>query len=316
MVRIIIVILICFITLSACDNYTSGPRFEGDVYAVSALLMAGKPINSEHPVYLTRSADVSEFNPMNLFVSEADVRITELESGQSWTLSPIADMQEMTLKWIDPQEHIIQAEYSYKIEIEVPGYEPLISAQTTVPPLANLNPDYYQHNVEGEGYSLDPQCIGTVPYTVSDVRYPVAMNTFDMDSPCYFMTEFYCLEEFSTQLEFTNPVLGAEHPTQEMETEYYSSGEGLRRIYMMGRFDPQFSELYQQNYILLKNYRQGFIFYGRYRVSAYLTDDNYYRYKYAPEGYLLGGVQNALGYFGSASGGVMYIEIARDPETI
>jgi hypothetical protein len=73
---------------------------------------------------------------------------------------------------------------------------------------------------------------------------------------------------------------------------------------------------YTDNYIVLRDYRQAFVFFGNYKVSAYITDDNYYRYKYMPEGYLYGGVQNALGYFGSASGSVFYTKVVKQTPAI
>jgi hypothetical protein len=42
-----------------------------------------------------------------------------------------------------------------------------------------------------------------------------------------------------------------------------------------------------------------------------MLDDNYYSYRSKPEGYYYGGVTNALGCFGSASGGVMYTKIVK-----
>ncbi len=48
--------------VSSCDSYTSDPRFEGDVYSVAALLMAGQPINQNWPVYITKSAALEDLN--------------------------------------------------------------------------------------------------------------------------------------------------------------------------------------------------------------------------------------------------------------
>jgi hypothetical protein len=46
-------------------------------------------------------------------------------------------------------------------------------------------------------------------------------------------------------------------------------------------------------------------------VTAYVIDDNYYYYKFMTDGYLHGGVVNALGCFGSKSGGTMFTKIVK-----
>lgn len=313
MVKYIATVFLALLLLSGCEDFTSGPRFEGDVYTIAGLLVADKAISAEHPVYLTRSADIASFDPMDIFVMEADIQIIELDTGKSWSLSPILDTQEYKVKWIDPAANIIQPEHSYRIQVQVPGYDQVISAETTVPARAILNPDYYQHNVEGEGYSLNADPMGEVVFDVADIRYPLALNTLDRAETFNLLIDLYCLEPFSTDLEFTTPIFGLTHPRANMEDVYNRSGTGFRRITSIGRFASGIQPEYEDNYILLKDYRQAFIFYGRYRVSTYIVDENYYRYKYMPEGYLYGGVQNALGYFGSACGGVMYVRVVKAP---
>ena len=226
------------------------------------------------------------------------------------------DIEEFKVKWIDLAENTIQPEHRYRIQVQVPGYDKLISAETTVPALAILNPDFYGYAVAGEGYGFDPEAMGEVAFEQADLRYPLALNTLDKAQTFNTQIELYCLESFSTDLEFTTPILGRTHLTAEMEDIYNQSEAGLRKIKALGRFASSVPPEYEDNYILLKDYRQGFIFYGRYRVSAYIVDENYYRYVYMPEGYLYGGVHNALGYFGSASGGVMYVKVVKTPPAL
>ncbi|MCB5262384.1 MAG: DUF4249 domain-containing protein [Candidatus Cloacimonetes bacterium] len=312
----IIIILLALLLLSGCTDFTAGPRFEGDVYAIAGLLVAGEAITADYPVYLSKSADIASFDPLDIFVMEADIQIFELDTGKSWSLSPMLDFEELKVKWIDPARNIIQPEHSYRIQVQVPGYEKLISAETTVPPETILNPDYYGHNVEGEGYGLSLQTMGELPFDEADLRYPLALNTLDKAGTFNYQAELYCLEPFSTELEFTTPIFGLTHPSAELEDAYNRSGEGMRRIQFMGRFSSSVQPEYEDSYILVKDYRQGFIFYGRYMASAYIIDNNLYRYNYMPEGYLYGGVHNALGYFGSASGGVMYVKVVKAPVDI
>lgn len=316
MVRSIIISLLALLLLSGCTDFTAGPRFEGGVYAIAGLLVAGQAISAGYPVYLSRSADIASFDPLDIFVLEADIQIIELDTGKSWSLSPMLAIEEFKVKWIDPAQNIIQPEYSYRIQVQVPGYDKLISAETTVPPQAILNPDYYGHNVESEGYSLSEAAMGALAFDEADIRYPLALNTLDKAGTFNFQAELYCLEPFSTDLEFTTPIFGLTHPSENMEDAYSGGGTGFRRISYMGRFASSPKPEHEDNYILLKDYRQAFIFYGRYRASAYIIDNNLYRYNHMPEGYLYGGVHNALGYFGSASGGVMYVKVVKTPPAI
>ena len=316
MVRYILVCLVALLLLAGCDNYTSGPRFKGDVYSIASMIISGQAINAEHPVYITRSADIDSFDPMNIFVTEAVVEITDLGTNESWLLSPMVDTQEMKLKWVDPAEHIIQPLHSYRIEVTIPGYDKTISAQTTVPQAVEVNTDYFGHNVQGEGFSADPENPSYLVYEESDLRYPLGINTFAGAGSHNVMVEMFCMEEFSTDLEFTTTIMGSSHPTEDMEDEYYSSGEGIRRISFLAKMTSSIQPEYTDNYIVLRDYRQAFVFYGRYKVTAYITDDNYYRYKYMPEGYLYGGVQNALGYFGSASGTEFYTRVVKQAPSI
>lgn len=297
--------------ISSCDSFTSKPRFEGNVYSISALLMAGQPINSSWPVYITRSSEIENWSPQDLFVSLADVKIIELSSGSEFTLQPLIDWAEGKVKWWDPQGNIIRPMQRYRIEVRIAGYDEVISAETTVPPMARLEPDYYAHNVAGEGYGTSTQNIPEMPYASSDIRYPLALDMGENGGTYNLMAELYCMEDFSTSLEYTTPIFGMTNPTADMEDAYNSSGEGFRRIRFLGRFTAEPQTETGSNFILLRNYRQGFIFYGRYSVTMIVADENYYRYNYMPEGYLHGGVQNGLGYFGSASGGVMYTNVIK-----
>ncbi len=311
MVRNTILLFLLALLLFSCESYTSSPRFEGDVFTIAALLKTGKTISVEDPLYITKSALIEDFNPFDIFVMDATATVTNLDTGHSWMLEPFVDLSQMKLKWIDPAENIILSETRYRVQIQIPGYDKDISAETLTPPTVELVPDYYGHNLPTEGYSFSPEEPAATPYAQLDIRYPLALNTFDNGGTQNFMAELFCLEPFSTSLEYTTPIMGMTHATEDMESAYYSSGEGLRRIRFLGRFFSTVPPQYEDNFILLKDYRIGFIFYGKYRVSVYITDDNFYKYQYMPDGYLHGGVQNALGYFGSASGGVMYIDVTK-----
>ena len=56
-------------------------------------------------------------------------------------------------------------------------------------------------------------------------------------------------------------------------------------------------------------FESNLLFFGRYRISVFHVDENYYRYLYKPEGYNFGGVEQGIGYFGSRSGQSIYTRV-------
>lgn len=300
--------LLLLIALTGCDNFTAPERFDGDVYVLAGLLYAGETISPEHPIYLTRSSSLSQFNPLELFVTDAVITITDSGTKEQFTLTCIPDLTEFKYKYIDLDEHIIQPEHTYSIEVSIPGREEKITATTTVPFATQVIPDIYNN---GNAFSFTEDTMNDMPYGQIDQLYPLTLDTGVHQSAFNFMGEFYCLEEFSTDLEFTTPVFGATHADTSMVDAYYEGGESIRRIKFIGRYASQPQPGLQGNYLVVKDYKQAFVFYGRYRVSIYIADDNYYRYTYMPEGYLYGGIHGGLGYFGSVSGGRMFCKVVK-----
>ena len=259
-------------------------------------------------MYITRSTSIEEFDPLNLFVTDAIVRIIDTGTLLEWQLLAVPDLAEFKIKYVDPDEHLIQPQHTYRIEVTIPGREQKITAETTVPFKAEIEPDLYNY---GNGYSLYQVTMNDLLFSEIDQKYPLALNTGSFSGACNFMAEMYCLEDFSQDLEFTTPVFGFEHPDATMEDEYNAGGESIRRIRFMGPYTSSPHEGLSGNHLVVKDYRQAFVFYGRYSVSLFIVDNNYYRYTFMPEGYFYGGVQGGLGFFGSASGGNMYARIVK-----
>lgn len=306
--RLIILAVVTVLALSGCEM-TSSPRFDGDVYSVAGLLVAGEPVGLEYPVYVTRSESLEGFDPLNLFVLDAQITVRDSTAGISFDLFPT--LHEFKIKYIDPAANIIQPGHLYRIEVRVPGYDKLIWAETQVPLQAQLVTDLYGTNQPGTGWSTDPDTQNTVKYSEIDTQYPIALGTGDVGGDRNFVAEIYCREEFSTDLEFTIQVFGITNPDPSLEAVYNSNGDSPRRITLAGRFNSRPQDDLAGNYLLLRNYSQGIAFYGRYRVKAFIVDDNYYRYTFMPDGYLSGGMHNALGYFGSAAGGYLYSRVVK-----
>lgn len=304
----ILIALLALLALSGCEM-TSSPRFEGDVYSVAGLLVAGEPVGLEYPVYVTRSESLEGFDPFNLFVMDAQITVRDSTAGTSFDLFPT--LHEFKIKYVDPNANVIQAGHLYRIEVRVPGYNKLIWAETQVPLQAELVTDLYGNNQPGTGWSTDPNTTNTVKYSDVDTLYPIVLGTGNEGGDHNFVAEIFCREEFSTDLEFTIQVFGITNPDPSLEAVYNSNGDSPRRITLAGRFNSRPQEGVAGNYLLLRNYSQGIAFYGRYRVKAFIVDDNYYRYTFMPDGYLFGGMHNALGYFGSAAGGYLYSRVTK-----
>ncbi len=315
---LISLIAVSALFLTSCTDFVSPKRYTQTHYTLNALLKSGTTISLDNPVWIGKSTSLSNLNSAELFVGNASVKIIQTAPDGdtlSFSLSvvsyPIPGTERILSFYIDPANHIIQPEYTYKAEVTIPGYNKLITAETTVPKTAELIPNFNYTPPAGQGYTTDPtDTLSSISYPSIDQHYPVTVKVNGYQSINY-MVELYCLEEFSTDLEFTTVFMGQEHPTQDLEPNYnQASGETIRRINIMGRF---VSKQHTDNnwYVSLTDYRQGFVFYGRYKITAYILDDNSYKYKFMPEGYYYGGVKNALGCFGSASGGVMYTKIVK-----
>lgn len=304
---LIILLPLLGLLMASCEN-TSGPRFEGNVFTVAGLLMAGKPISYEYPVYVTRSAAIENFNPAEIFVYDAEVTIRDLDSGLEFQLTPA--LFQFKFIYVDMAENIIQPEHRYRIEVLAPGADSLIWAETTVPPCLTAEPDPYGTNSPGIGYSLDPGTPNVIPFARIDDDFPAYANTGAAAGSLNLMTETFCLEPFSTDLEYAAPFLQGMHPDSTMAAGY-NAGSPPRRISILYRFQSEPLPGLPDNYIKLTNYSTAFVFYGRYRLRLQIVDENFFNYNYMDEGYLQGGIHNALGYFGSASGMNMYTRITK-----
>ncbi len=315
-------VLLSVMILSSCSDFTSPDRFDGDTYSLSGFLVAGRPIDLARPIYVCRSSSVNDFNFLELFVTDALVTLYEIngaDTTDTFTLVPALDLDLDSpnpvpkIKYIDPLENLIKADHTYRIEVVIPGYDPIVWAETHVPKQATLVPDYFSHDDPVYGYSLDPNTDKKMLMSQVSTMFPIALEMGDFVGAQYFFAEFYCMEEFSTDLEFTIPIFGFTNADETMRDSYYQSGESSSRwTKVLGKYISQYQDDNQANYVMVRDYKQAYIFFGKYRVTAYVVDNNFYRYSFMPEGYLYGGVRNGLGYFGSASGGVMYTTITKE----
>jgi hypothetical protein len=310
------------ILLTSCTDFVSPKRFTEPHYTVNALLKSGTSISQENPVSICK---VPGLNLSEVFVLDAIVTIKEYQKNPATNNYDILTKQfNLTLGlnpvdamfvpcYFDPANNLIQSGFKYHIDVTIPGYDKIISADTIVPEAAELVPNFNYTPTAGQGYTTDPaDTLASIPFSQVDLNYPVSVKLVgaDRQQTVNFIVELYCREEFSTQLEYTTAFMGLEHPTEADEDNYYSSGDTIRRFMIMSKFiSKQHTD--GKWYVSWTDYRQAFGFYGKYRVTALVLDENYWNYRSKPEGYYYGGVKNAFGCFGSASGGVMYTKIVK-----
>lgn len=300
--------LLLALLLASCEN-TSGPRFEGEVFTVAGLLMAGQPVSFDYPVYVTRSSAIEDFSPQEIFVYDATVSIRDLDADLEFQLTPA--LHEFKFKYIDLAQNIIQPGHRYRIEVLAPGADSLIWAETTVPVCLTAEPDPYGTNPPSTGFALDPDTDNVLPYPLIDSDYPATASTGATAGNFNLMAEFFCLEPYSTDLEFTSDFLPEAHPDSSLAPSY-NAERPPRKLSFMYRFNSTPLPGLPDNYLVLENYATAFVFYGRYRLRLQIVDDNYFNYNFMDEGYLHGGIHNALGYFGSASGVEMFTRIVKE----
>jgi len=319
----ILLLIMMTMLLSSCSDLVSPERFTENQYTVNALLKSGTSISVDNPVSICK---VPGLNLPDVFVLDAVVTIKEYQKNPGTDSYDILNKQfALSLGmhslnsfgvvpcYYDPANNLIQADYKYHIDVTIPGYDKIISADTIVPQAAELVPNFNYDPPAGQGFITDPADTDTsIPYGEVNNNFPVSVKLTDAGTQqtVNYIVEVYCREEFSTDLEYTTVIMGFEHPTEADKDKYMSSGDSIRRFMVMSKF---MSKQHTDGnwYVSWTDYRQAFMFYGRYRITALVLDDNYFNYRSMQEGYYHGGVKNALGCFGSASGGVMYTKIVK-----
>lgn len=308
--------------ITSCSDLVSPRRFTQSHYTVNALLKSGTSISQENPVMICK---IPGLNLTEVFVSDAEVTIKEYQKNPTSDATDpytiLTNQFNLILGanpadsmfipcYYDPAGNLIKPEYKYHIDITIPGFDKIISADTIVPKAAELVPNFNFNPPAGCGYTTNPNDSETsIPFDEINRNYPVTIKV-DGNKKVNFITEIYCREEFSTELEYTVVLMGHKHPTEADKDNYLSSGDTIRRFMVMSKFVSR-QHTDGDWYISWSDFRQAFVFYGRYRITALVLDDNYYKYRSMQEGYLYGGVKNALGCFGSASGGTMYTKIVK-----
>jgi hypothetical protein len=301
--------MLSIIFIPACE-LTSPQRFDGEQLVIAGYLQAGKTVSLENPIFIGKTVSAEGGNFLDVFLDDALVTIENVSLAHKDTLQ--FGISENSIGFYN-ENLMINAGDSYKIEVEAVIDSAVVYAWgiTTVPDSIYLDLDYYGLATDEYGYAEEfSESLPKIPYDEIEDNFPVYSRYKD-GSVIFSYYNYYCLEEFSTSLEFTNPIMGYDHLEEDDEESYNSPlSYNMRESSSIWRYQPQQDE--QNNwYLLEKTYDGGFQYFARYRLTIYSVDINFYTYKYHSESYMYGGIKEGIGYFGSVSGEDFYTEIVK-----
>jgi hypothetical protein len=286
----LLILPLLMVTMTSCENNPSELGLKYD-YSLYAYLLVGEPIDTDNPVRLK-----SLFNP-DIPLYEQDISVTDALVRIYTESEPLIDailVHEQNGEYVLRENDIflIQPDTKYFLQIEV--NDQIITASTHTPP-ASL--------IENDALSQDPD---TFPELAIDVisSYPIKVSCpLGEERTCYLET--YCLEEYNDAA-YIYDFMGSGSPKDQEEYENPDGGFP-RRLVVAEVFSPR--EHIDSENIVISNYDGFFFFYGRYRISCYVIDRNYYDSLYMTNGWEKGGVTGAYGVLGSGIGRIYYVKI-------
>jgi hypothetical protein len=304
-----IIIIITLLLISACD-LTSPQRYQQNELVIAGYLTAGKNVTMDNAIFIGKTVSTQGGNAMDVFIDDAVVTIENIDEGQTYLM--FFGYSETKAGYYNNFLHI-KAGDTYKIQVEavIDSITVQAHAFTTVPDSIYLDLDYRGLATPeygfADGYSDD---LPAIPYDGLEDNFPI-YSRYQNGSVVYSYYNFYCLEEFSTDLEFTEPIFGYEYLEEDDEDSYNSPlSNNMRESSMIWRYQPlQHEDGYW--YLLEETYDGFFQYYGRYRITIYSADTNFYTFQYHSERYLYGGIVGGIGYFGSVSGEDFYTTITK-----
>lgn len=310
----IFILLTVIFALSSCDT-TSSARYDNQMLVIGGYLVAGENIPPENPIFVGKTIETDGGSFTDIFLDNAQVIIIETASNDTFLLNfaIIFDEYENPVFGYNCPDITILPQHTYRIEVNaIIDSEPVFAwAETTVPEIVDIDMDYYNTADEQNGYAETySDILPKIPYEEVDDNYPIylALNSGESINTNY---KFYCLEEFSTDLEFTEPFMDFTHLEEDDEEAYNSiMSNNLRETNILWRYKPQLDE--DGNWFRLDDYYAGgFRYFARYKLTVYIVDENYYTFNYHSQSYLHGGINNGIGYFGSVTGKDFYTEIVK-----
>ncbi len=287
-------IFLSLLFLFGCE-LTSPQRFDETEYVITGLLYAGEYVTIEHPIYVNRAINAEEGNIMDVFIDSAEVTLYEL-SPERRVRESIALEFGAPFGFYDPDSSmLIKAGYTYRIEATIEGER--VWAETTVPHNISIITDstFTKDGSDSIYPSIDYDNMGS--------KHPIYLRTYD-ESPVILYLEIYCLEDYDDAEMITD--FG---PPEFDEDDYESLREGSITFTYTPKYHASTPGLPAGYYVTKKSYYLSIMFGGKHKLTLYSIDENYYNYLYKSEGFYYGGINNGLGYFGSASGDDIFTNV-------
>jgi hypothetical protein len=307
--RNLMLLILIAATMFACADSTAPQRYEDSpYYVINGKLLAGSPITLDNPIFIGRTAGADGGNLTQMIAYDAEVRIYEVDGAGSQVGDPhelafaIQQLEDkVKMGYVDTTLTFIpHCGHTYRVVAGFPGTADSVWAETSTPDSMYVTPD--------ECFTTNP--VGPYPdlkWETSDSQHPLRARLQNQNQFNLFV-QFYCLEDSYENVEWTI-TFGSEDKPQNQD-EYEDPGsQQPRKIEFFYRAEPEWMD---DGYYIRESRFKSFVwFYGPYRVTYYSIDDNYFNYLYQTEGYNHGGVHNGLGYFGSATGTVLYTKFVR-----
>ena len=293
-----IMLVIFLIFLSSCD-LTSGKRHNENFIVITANIYAGEYITKDNPILITRSISVNGGSLDMLLVDDALVTIQEKETEISCRLRFFIDYKSGAFGYYDPLESIlVESSKTYVLTVKVQGVA--ITAETTVPDEFMVLPN--------AGYTTDGNAtFPSMIHKTIDELYPIEIKVDKQENIPIFV-EYYCLEDWPYVMYVYDDWIGDMGPATEEDYEGIMDGFPRRNTF----YATAYPHIDENGFVITVPFSQlNYFFYGEYRTTVMRIDENYFKYLYKSEGYLHGGVQGGIGYFGSASRITLYTKIVK-----
>jgi len=307
--RYLFLTIIFLVLITGCNDFTSSTRYEGSFYTLTGLLHEGETVTMDNALFIGRSVDAYGGNLDEIIIDNAIVFLHNQTRNDSIQLQFFMNFSQndediSQIGYYDPSgSFLIHANETYYINAEIPLEESsvLLEATTIIPDTIVVN------ILQDASFASDPELeFPELSYEVANIEHPLTIGTYSADIVKLFF-QFYCLEDFEdAEYIIDYPGIG-DHP--EEEEDYEDPITGIpRKIEYYAEYQP--SSTNEDYYLISDNgYKPNLIFYGKYAITIYSIDDNYYNFLYKTNNYLHGGIINGFGYFGSVSGSSIFTDV-------
>jgi len=307
--KYILLIAILSLLILSCNDFTSSARYDGSVFTLTGLLHEGETVSMDRAIFIGTTVDAYDGNLNDAVIDDAIVFLHNQTRNDSIQLQFFANFPQneedpFQIGYYDPTgSFYIYADEIYYINAEIPydNSSVILEATTTIPDSIIVNV------LQDEFFTNDPELgFPELSYETANLEHPLTIGTFSPEVVKLFF-QFYCLEEFQNA-EYIIDYPGVDDYPED-EEDYEDPVSGMpRKIEYFTEYLPNPTE---EDYFIVSDngYKPNFVFYGKYSITIYSIDENYYNFLYKTNNYLHGGIINGFGYFGSVSGNILYTKV-------